>query len=193
MNVATVRHIDEAAIRPLSLDEVLRMVEAGIIDEDERVELVDGVLVEMSPEGIHHVEVIADLTWVLRSTYPRTYDVRIQSTYPLDEWQFKQPDLVLSHRIRGRWLQPGDVVLVIEVAQTSLRYDTGRKARDYAGWGVASYWVVDVDRRRLLVHREPAQDGYRVVEEVSESIPIQLPDVDTVFTLAEVLPPPNPA
>lgn len=190
--MVAVRQIDEATIRPLTFDEVLQMVEAGILDEEDRVELVDGVLVAMSPEGIAHVEVIADLNRELTSAYPRAFDVRVQSTYPLDKWQYRQPDLVVAHRIRGRWLQPEDVVLVVEVAQTSIRYDTGRKARDYATWGVAEYWVVDIDRRRIVAHRDPGADGYGTVEVIAADTAVGLPQVAVELRLAEVLPPASP-
>jgi len=190
VSVVAVRHIDEAAVRPLTFGEVLRMVEAGILDEDDRVELVDGVLVEMSPEGILHVEVIADLNRLLTGAYPAPFDVRVQSTYPLDRWQFRQPDLVVAHRIRGRWLGPDDVVLVIEVAQTSIRYDTGRKARDYAAGGVRNYWVFDIDRRQLIVHTDLGGDGYRTVEAIPEAVARALPDAEAELRVADILPPP---
>lgn len=190
MDVVVVRHIDEVAVRPLTFDEVLRMVEAGILDEDDRVELVDGVLVEMSPQGIDHADVVTDLTRALIGVYPATFDVRVQTTHPLDQWQFREPDLVVSHRIRGRWLEPSDVVLVIEVAKTSISYDTGRKARDYSAWGVRNYWVVDIDRRQLIVHTDPGADGYATTLAIPQTTPHPLPDAAAVFRLADILPPP---
>ncbi len=189
--MVAVRHIDEAAVRPLTFDEVLQMVEAGILGKNDRVELVDGVLVEMSPQGIDHSDVVTDLARLLFSTYPATFDVRVQTTHPLDPWQFREPDLVVSHRIRGRWPEPGDVVLVIEVAQTSIRYDTGRKARDYAAWGVRDYWVVDIDRRQLIVHTDLDADGYRTIATISETVARPLPDADAELRLADLLPPPT--
>ena len=98
----------------------------------------------------------------------------------------------MAHRIRGRWLQPEDVVLVVEVAQTSIRYDTGRKARDYATWGVAEYWVVDIDRRRIVAHRDPGADGYGTVEVIAADTAVGLPQVAVELRLAEVLPPASP-
>lgn len=190
MSVVAVRHIDEAAVRALTFDDVLRMVEAGILGDDEKVELIDGVLVEMSPQGIDHADVVTDLNRLLTSAYPATFDVRVQTTYPLDRWQFREPDLVVSHRIRGRWLEPSDVVLVIEVAKTSIRYDTGRKVRDYAGWGVRNYWVIDIDRRQLIVHTDLGADGYGKVEAIPQTTPHPFPDAAAEFRLADILPPP---
>jgi Uma2 family endonuclease len=189
VNVVTVRHIDDVAIRPLSFEDVLRMVEVGIMDAHDRVELVDGVLVEMSPEGIDHADVTADVNRLLTDAYPSTFDVRAATTHPLDEWQFRQPDFVVSHRIRRRWLASSDVVLVVEVAKTSIRYDIGRKARDYAAWGVRDYWVIDIDSREIVVHTAPSDGRYRTVTRVSETTPLRLPDSDAELRLTDILPP----
>ncbi len=80
-------------------------------------------------------------------------------------------------------------MLVIEVAKTSIRYDTGRKARDYAEWGVRDYWVVDIGRRQLVVHTDLDADGYRTIEAVPETIARPLPEAEAELLLADILPP----
>ena len=85
----------------------------------------------------------------------------------------------------------GRRLLVIEVAKTSIRYDTGRKARDYAAWGVRDYWVVDIGRRQLIVHTDLAADGYRTIATISETVARPLPDADAELRLADLLPPPT--
>ncbi len=188
MNVVTMRNIDDVAIRPLTFENVLRMVEVGILDERDRVELVDGVLVEMTPQGIDHAEIVADLTRLLMNAYPATFDVRVATTHPLDQWQFREPDLLVSHRIRRRWLGPSDVILIIEVSKTSIRYDTGRKARDYAAWGVRDYWVVDIDAREVVVHRDLRDGRYAMVERIPETTPLPLPETASELRLGDILP-----
>ncbi len=175
------RTIDEGRIRPLSFDDVMRMVDAGILTAEDRVELIDGVLVEMSREGIDHWDGSAELNRRLTDAYPATFDVRVCGTHPLDKWQYRVPDFVVAHRIRGRWLRPDDVVLIVEVSNTSLRYDLGRKARDYAAWGVAEHWVVDVVRRRIVVHRDIVEGAYATVVEPDLAEPLALPGVDAVL------------
>lgn len=170
--------IEDRAIRPLSFDDVMRMAEAGILGGEDRVELIDGVLVQMSPESIDHWDGTAELVRRLTDAYPRTFDVRVNGTHPLDQWQYRQPDFVVAHRIRGRWLRPDDVVLIVEVSNTSLRYDLGRKARDYAEWGAAEYWVVDVVRRRIVVHRDVVDGRYSSVTAAAMDAPLPFPGVD---------------
>jgi Uma2 family endonuclease len=132
--------------------------------------------------------VVTHLNRVPTGVSPATFDVGVETTHSLDKWQFREPDLVVSQRIRGRWLEPSDVVLVIEVSKSSIRYDTGRKARDYGTWGVPSYWVVDIDSRETIVHTDPGVDGYGTIETIPATSPHPLPEADTEFRLANILP-----
>lgn len=177
------------AHRRLTFDDVLRMCEVGILDERERVELRDGVLVEMSPESIDHGNVIELLNNALGERYaghePR---VRVCTTMYIDETNYLLPDLMIRTGPAVGWPTPEAVPLIIEVAYSSRRYDLEVKSLDYAQWGAPSYWVVDLVRREVVVHTDPRPDGYGSVERVGEDAPLSLPGAPPL-RLSEVLPP----
>jgi Uma2 family endonuclease len=136
------------------------MVEAGILAEDERVELLHGVLTEVSPQSPEHVELIQRLTRWLGAAGPR-FVVRPQ--FPLtvpDRTSLPEPDIAVVEP--GGYLRahPDGALLVVEVSASSLATDTKIKPELYAVAGVPDYWVVDIAARRLRVYREPGAEGY---------------------------------
>ena len=144
----------------LTFDDVLRMVDAGILDEDSRVELVDGVLVDMSPISAEHSGAVAWLTQHFARASGDAWEVRIQDQLVLrDGLAFVQPDLILVEPAPRSQLAT-TALLVIEVAQTSQRRDR-EKARGYAEAGVPDYWLVDLVAERVTVFRDPGPDGYQ--------------------------------
>jgi len=164
-------------VHRLTVDDVHRMVAAGVLDEDDRLELVDGVLVEMTPIGAEHDGALAWLNGRLAGAAAGRWEVRVQSTF-LTPGGYLLPDLTVVEP-HGRAAQPATAALVVEVAQTSQARDA-EKAADYARAAVPDYWLVDLPARTVTVHREPAGDGYRAVE--------VLRDGATVRPLAEGLP-----
>ena len=148
--------------RRFTVAEVEAMVAAGVMEEDERVELIGGELVPMSPKGNHH-EVVK--TALLRRWYraaPDEVDLVPETTFRLSEDTYLEPDVVIYPRTTGiRGLAADNVLLVVEIANSSLRYDIGRKAALYAGFGIRELWVIDAVRLTTRVFREPAADGYR--------------------------------
>lgn len=148
--------------RRFTIAEVEAMVAAGVMEEDERVELIGGELVPMSPKGNHH-EVVK--TALLARWYrARPDDVLLtpETTFRLSEDTYLEPDVVIYPRANGlRGLTGANVLLVVEIADSSLRYDTGRKAALYASFGIRELWVIDAVRLTTRVFREPAADGYR--------------------------------
>ena len=176
-------------LRLLTVENVFEMVEAGILGEDERVELVEGVLVQMSPEGRPHVVTIRELNGRLGHHYPwPQYHVQVQSTQPLTDHRLRIPDLIVARRVLGEWLVPADVVLCIEVAETSHAQDTGAKAREYAQWGVPVYWVVDLDARLVEVWA-PGDEKPAIVDRLltwrpADAAPALIIDVPAYFQKA---------
>jgi Uma2 family endonuclease len=146
----------EAPIHRLSVEDVRRMVDAGVLGEDDRVELVDGVLVDMSPPGAAHSAVVAWLTRHFVSAVQER-EVRVQDLL-LVEGGFLMPDLMVVDPL-PRDRQPATAALVIEVSVTTQRYDAAKAAR-YARAGVPEYWVVDVPARTVHVHRGASPSGY---------------------------------
>jgi Uma2 family endonuclease len=165
------------AHRRLTVDDVIKMSEVGILDERERVELRDGVLVEMNAESLDHAETIEALGKSLGDRYYGTPTrVRIQTILYINEFNYLLPDLLVRNGPRGGWPTPEQVPLMIEVAFSSLRYDLEVKALDYARWGVPTYWVVDLVHRQIVVHSDPVEGVYRSIVRVNEDIELEVPD-----------------
>ncbi|HEX6042411.1 Uma2 family endonuclease [Longimicrobium sp.] len=140
-----------------------RMVAGGILDEDERIELVDGELVRMTPIGDRHmytVDLIGEYLW---SQMRGHGIVRVQSPLKFHTGEGPVPDLVLlrmsEDRYRNRKAGPWDALLVVEVADSSMARDLG-KAELYARAAIPEYWIVDVNRPGVMVHLAPVGGEY---------------------------------
>jgi len=147
--------------RPWTLAEIEAMVVAGIIDEDERFELIGGEVVPMSPKGARHEIVKIDLNEHLQRL--GLIDLRIvqETTLRLDEKSFIEPDFVVfSRSVAVEDLRGHHVLLAIEVADSSLHYDLGRKIGIYAAWGIAEVWVIDAETLVTHVFRKLGTEGY---------------------------------
>jgi Uma2 family endonuclease len=151
-------------IRPISAREYHLMGEQGIIGPDERVELLDGELIAMPPIGPDHSFSVRELTELFVMTFAGRARVDVHSPMALDEYSEPEPDLMLlrlrEDRYRTAIPAPSDVLLVIEVANSSWRYDRGRKLRAYARNGIAELWIVHLAASRVIVFRDPKGDGY---------------------------------
>ncbi|MCK5908319.1 MAG: Uma2 family endonuclease, partial [Caulobacter sp.] len=146
------------------LDDVLRMQEAGILDEGARVELIDGALVEMAPEGTPPTRVKMQLAMRFMASAGDAIRVIVDSTLRLAPTYAPDPDLYLyDATLPLSAVNGANVGLVIEVAHSTLKNDLAVKAEIYAQHGVRDYWVVDVNTDTLLVHRGLAGGVYRDV------------------------------
>jgi Uma2 family endonuclease len=171
--------IAEAPIHRLTVEDVQRMFEAGIL-RDERLELVDGVLVDVTHPGPAHSAIVAWLTRHLVHAAGE-HEVRVQDVL-LVEGGFLSPDLIVVEPLPRDRL-PSTAALVVEVSVTTLRYDV-RKAFRYSRERVAEYWIVDVQAREVEVHRGPGPEGYadvrrygdgeRVAAEVAPAAPVEV-------------------
>jgi Uma2 family endonuclease len=166
--------------RRFTVAEVEAMVAAGVIDEDERVELIGGDLVPMSPKGNDHELVktaLADRWYRLPEC---DVDLAIATTFRLSEDTYLEPDAVIFPETSGiRGLSAENVLLVVEIADSSLRYDIGRKAALYANFGIRELWVIDAVRLTTRMFREPAVDGYRDARDFGSSdrlVPLIAPE-----------------
>jgi Uma2 family endonuclease len=148
--------------RRFTVAEVEAMVAAGVMEEDERVELIGGELVPMSPKGNQHEVMKRALLdrWI--RARPVEIHVAPETTFRLSEDTYLEPDIVIYPRASGiKGLSANNVLLVVEIADSSLRYDIGRKAALYASFGIRELWVIDAVRLTTRVFREPGPDGYR--------------------------------
>ena len=173
----------EISRRLFTVDDCYRMLDAGILHEDDRVELIRGELLNMSPIGTRHQSVVDGATRLLVRSVGDQAIVRVQGPIELDRFSAPQPDLVLLRPRDDLYVHkhPGapDIFLVVEVADASLEYDTNVKKALYAILGIYEYWVVDLQNNRLICHSDPAADSYRTVREFHRGdtvAPSLLPD-----------------
>jgi Uma2 family endonuclease len=155
--------------RRFTVFEYHKMVEAGILSEDDRVELIEGEVVAMRPIGSRHAACVARLT-ALFSRIRRRGIVWVQNPIRLGEHSEPQPDLALL-RYRpdfyaGGHPGPGDVLLVVEVAETSADSDRQVKVPLYGRYGIPEVWLVDLAGDRVEVFRQPTPAGYQNVRVV---------------------------
>jgi Uma2 family endonuclease len=143
-------------------DEYHRLGEAGILHEDDPVELLNGDLVVREPVGGDHRTLVDSLNMLFAGRIDQArYRIGIQNPIALDLHSEPQPDVVLyAPTVRGRHPRPSEIFLLIEVADSSIAYDRGPKLEAYARGGVRECWVIDVVRRRIFIYRNPDQGRY---------------------------------
>jgi Uma2 family endonuclease len=138
------------------VDAYHRMLESGILSEDDPVELLEGIIVEMSPQGAAHARIITRLNRLLVQSLGDSFEVRPQLPLTLDEQSEPEPDLaVVSAEGVPPDEHPHHALLVVEVASGSLARDRNVKARLYARASVPEYWLVDAERKCIEVYRDP--------------------------------------
>jgi len=184
-------HVDAALpVHPLTVDDLEAMVRAGILAEDDRVELLDGVLVEMSPQSPGHARAVRRLNMLL-APVAAAAGLEVSPQCPLSVVSpISQPEPDLAVVPAGSWeAQAAGALLVIEVSVTSRAVDLGRKAAIYASAAIPEYWVLDIERRRLVVHRDPVDDRYATTEVVADTGAITAARLPLTVAVAEILPP----
>jgi len=144
-----------------------RMIESGILHEDDRIELIEGELNTMPPINTAHAGKTKRLNRILSGLTGDAAIVSVQDPLVLGERSEPEPDLMLL-RPRADFYEkanplPGDVLLLIEVADTSLDYDRGVKIPLYGANGIPEVWLLDLQRKRLEIHLDPGPAGYRKI------------------------------
>lgn len=157
----TTRAVDDMPRRRWTVAEIDAMVQAGVIDEGERFELIDGDAVPMASKGIRHESYKAALIefWTQRKT--NAYRLIPETTFRMSDSTFLEPDILFydgATKIAG--LSPKTALLAVEIADTTLAYDRGRKAMIYAHHGVPALWVINVATLQTHVYSDPSPDGY---------------------------------
>ncbi|MBA2447559.1 MAG: Uma2 family endonuclease [Chloroflexi bacterium] len=181
--------------RLFTVDEYYRMAKAGILGEDDRVELIEGEIVQMSPIGPRHAGRVDRLNHLLGERFGEVAWIRIQNPVRLSNRSEPEPDLALlrPERERDRPYEsahptPADTLLVVEVAESSVEYDLGRKARVYARHGIAELWVLNLRTERLFVYRDATPRGYatsRILARGESISPLAFPEI--LLTVDEIL------
>ncbi len=190
-------HGDDMAVtltrRRFTTDEYHRMGEAGILGEDDRVELIEGEIVEMTAIGSKHAGTVARIQYVFSTRLGDRAVVWTQNPLLLVAQNSEpEPDVMLlaprTDFYASRLPEPPDVLLLVEVADSSLLYDRRTKIPLYARAGVRECWLVDLEARRIEVHRDSTSTGYRDLRSPDRDerfSPLAFPDVP--LTLADLL------
>ena len=142
-----------------------RAVAAGFFGPDDRLELIDELLLTTTPQGSRHAAIVDQAGDVLRAVFGAGFRVRLQCPLAAGDDSEPEPDLaVVPGRARDYLdAHPTSALLVVEVADDSLRRDRGIKQRLYARHGIPEYWVIALPDSRLEIHRDPTPDGYRTL------------------------------
>jgi Uma2 family endonuclease len=161
--VATRYPIDSSLQAPLTVEKYHRMIDAGILGEDDRVELLEGVLVEMGPQGHRHAKFISRFNAAVARVIDPASRVRIQLPLTLPPYGEPEPDIaiVTVGEDEAPDRHPHAAVLVVEVASESIRKDRLVKSRVYARAGVPEYWIANVDEQCVEVYTDPDASAER--------------------------------
>ncbi len=181
-------------LKRLTVQDYNRMSELGILDPDERTELIAGQIVLMVAKGTPHVTSLHLLANNLRDQLENIALVRTQDPIHLDNYSEPEPDVIIA---QGTVLDyadhhphPNEIYLVVEVADSTLKQDCEIKDKLYAQAGIAEYWVVDLKNRQLHIFRNPTPTGYTshlILSEPSEISPLAFPHI--TLALTAILPP----
>ena len=162
----------------LTVAEYYRMGEAGILAPDARVELIDGEIIDMPPIGSPHAGKVNHLVKLLGQAVGDRAVLLVQNPIVLGEHSSPQPDLALARPhtdfYASRHPQPGDLLLVVEVADTSLRFDRDDKVPLYGRYGIPEVWLVDLRGKRLVRYREAQQGAYTLIDQPDLSFPLEI-------------------
>jgi Uma2 family endonuclease len=189
MNAPVTRAAEGLARRAFTVTDVERMVEVGLIPSEERIEILGGEIVPMSPKGNRHeaLKVAIALRWGKRC--PDGFAFAPETGLTLDKFTYFEPDfIVFSRQVALGAVKGENVLLAVEVADSSLDYDLRRKPLVYGQYGVRELWVIDAARRRVHVHLGPGPGGYawNAERDASERLEPTAAPQDFAFALDEL-------
>ena len=194
-DVQTQHPSNAEAIRPRyrwAVEEYHKMAEVGLLTEDAGVELIEGDIVEMAPIGSGHGGKVNRFIHLFSRLLGDSAIVAAQNPVVLDKWSEPQPDIAVL-RWRDDFYEsahpgPEDILLVVEVADTTARYDRKIKVPLYARHGIAEVWLLDLQEQVLEIYRNPEQGKYQQIEHLRSGpvTPAQLPEA--VIQLADLFP-----
>ena len=149
--------------RLLSVTDYYTMAQSGIFKDDERVELIDGEIFDMAPIGSLHADYVDRLTRLFFKKVDDDVRIRVQNPIFLDDFTEPEPDIVLAKDADFSQKHPtvDDILLVIEIADSSLYYDYNKKLPLYATHEIPEVWLIDVNKKELNIYQKPSENGYR--------------------------------
>jgi Uma2 family endonuclease len=177
-----------AELRTLSVQDYHRMLEAGILAADERVELIEGQLYKMAAKGTAHSAAVTRIDRVLSRLLAGKALLRFQDPVQLSDFSEPEPDVAVVQidplDYEDHHPTPGEVFWLIEVADTTLRRDRDLKVPVYGRSGIQEYWILDVQERCLYVYRKPEPTGYGAQQTLSDQdtiAPLAFPDCEVAI------------
>ncbi|MEO8352789.1 MAG: Uma2 family endonuclease [Chthoniobacteraceae bacterium] len=175
-----------------TVEEYHKLADAGFFGEDDRIELLNGELIVMHAIGKRHAQAVTNLNMDFAEHARRRFMVSPQNPVWLDEMSEPEPDIVLvpwRRKAGDSHPQPRDVFLIVEVADSSLRYDRRDKMRAYARVGIREFWILNLEENVMEVFRTPVVENYAETERVvaGETLsPLAFPDV--TLSIDEIIP-----
>ncbi len=178
--------------RLFTITEYHKMIEIGMFPENDRLELITGELIQMSPIGSRHAACVDRLSELFFFSLGRRVIVRVQNPVILNENSEPQPDIALLRRRSDFYQngnpQPADILLLVEVADTSIAYDRTVKIPLYAQHHIPEVWLIDLNQTSLEIYRDADGNTYQTVQQISPGASVNIlafPDV--TFNSSEIL------
>ncbi len=189
-NVLEVRERAALPYHRWSVGEYHQMAQTGLLDESDRVELIDGALVDKAPIGSKHAFRVDSIARALQLAAGKDFLVRVQNPVVLAEYSEPQPDIAVVKDKNYANAHPGgeDVLLIVEVSDTTLAYDRDVKLTIYARHAIPEVWLLDVNAGELTIYREPVDGQYRLIRKPTNAeavSPLLMPKVD--LSLAQMI------
>lgn len=187
MAIEVPQRMGASTLHRISPDEYRRLVQSGVFDEDARIELIDGLLVDMSPKTPKHENAIAWLTRLLFGAVDLDrFEIRVGAPLTIDNSE-PEPDLIVIPRAAPRPRHPATAALVIEVSVSSLAHDLRTKPAIYALAAVPRYWVIDLDGDCAFAHSAPGDGGYATIEAIARDGALAAPELGVRVAVSELL------
>ncbi|HEY9620777.1 MAG TPA: Uma2 family endonuclease [Crinalium sp.] len=186
--------MEPTLLKRWTVEDYHRMSELGILDADERTELIAGQIILMAAKGTPHVTALQLLANALRDRLGNAAVIRTQDPIQLDDFSEPEPDLVIAQGTvldyAAHHPRPDQIYLVVEVADSTLKQDCEIKDKLYAQAGITDYWVLDLKNRQLHIFRNPTPIGYTshlILTEPNQVSPLAFPELS--LSLNDILPP----
>ncbi len=178
------RNASDLCLKQWTVEDYHRMLRAGILSPEDRVELLEGQIVEMVPQNPPHASRIDDGGDYLKALFAQRAKVRVQLPVTLAPGSEPEPDFAIvrpdPNRYRDRHPGPQDILLLIEVADATLTRDRTHKAAIYAKAGIPEYWIIDLPQRQMIALQNPQDNTYQqeqILGAKDQRAPLQCPEI----------------
>ena len=183
----------EVERRLFSVDDYYRMAETGILSEKDRVELIKGEIISMSPIGVRHVACVNKLTMLLGQSIGKQAILSVQNPIRLNRYSEPKPDITLLRPKADFYASahptPTDVLLLIEVSETTLVYDQTIKLPLYAKAGIPEVWIVNLSANQIEIYRHPTLDNYQTVQHLSQHDRVSIAELPSIqLAVSDIIP-----